>query len=183
MDKIYILDLNKTDSFSGISPSPFRLRMLEKAGNEKRKREILGGTYLLDYGLSRLGFRECDRNYILNEKGKPYFDGLPGIFFSISHSGDFAACAFSDEEVGCDIQKPRAVSPLLMKGFHSEAAFIKSWVLKESCIKAMGGSIFSAKSADDPLTHRGYSFFEFETNGFFGAVCTKSKKKFEIIHL
>jgi len=38
-------------------------------------------------------------------KGKPYFPQYPQIHFSVSHSGDYWACAVSLESVGMDLQK------------------------------------------------------------------------------
>ena len=34
--------------------------------------------------------------------GKPFLKDFPGLFFSLSHSGAYAACAVSDREVGQD---------------------------------------------------------------------------------
>ena len=39
------------------------------------------------------------------EDGKPFIPGLPDIHFNLSHSGDYIACAFSDREVGLDLQE------------------------------------------------------------------------------
>lgn len=38
------------------------------------------------------------------EHGKPYFPDAPDVHFSISHSGAFWVCAFSDRPVGIDLQ-------------------------------------------------------------------------------
>lgn len=37
--------------------------------------------------------------------GKPFLEGSRGLFFNLSHSGAYAACAVSDREVGLDIQQ------------------------------------------------------------------------------
>ena len=39
------------------------------------------------------------------ESGKPYFPDCPRIQFSISHSGDYWACAVAEKSVGLDIQE------------------------------------------------------------------------------
>jgi 4'-phosphopantetheinyl transferase len=36
--------------------------------------------------------------------GKPYFPELPALHFSVSHSGDWWACAMGDAPVGLDLQ-------------------------------------------------------------------------------
>ena len=38
-------------------------------------------------------------------RGKPYFPEYPWLHFSISHSGDFWACAMAAQEVGLDLQQ------------------------------------------------------------------------------
>ena len=47
-----------------------------------------------------------DKNYELFRRsgGKLYFKYHPEIHFSISHSGEYWTCAFSDAEVGLDVQ-------------------------------------------------------------------------------
>lgn len=37
--------------------------------------------------------------------GKPFLADLPDIHFNLSHSGDYIACAFSDREIGLDLQE------------------------------------------------------------------------------
>ena len=39
------------------------------------------------------------------DKGKPYFSEIPELHFSISHSGQYWACAFCRENVGLDLQE------------------------------------------------------------------------------
>ena len=39
------------------------------------------------------------------ERGKPFFPDLPHIHFNITHSCNVWMCAFSDGEVGVDLQK------------------------------------------------------------------------------
>ncbi|MBE5868548.1 MAG: 4'-phosphopantetheinyl transferase superfamily protein [Lachnospiraceae bacterium] len=38
-------------------------------------------------------------------QGKPYLEKFPEIYFSLSHSGEYALCALSDTEIGADIQQ------------------------------------------------------------------------------
>ena len=52
-----------------------------------------------------VGVTEGDFTVVRAERGKPYFPNTPSIHFSVSHSGDIFACAFSDEPVGVDIQE------------------------------------------------------------------------------
>lgn len=42
-----------------------------------------------------------------NAHGKPYLPGHPQICFNISHSGEYAACAFASIPIGMDLQQHR----------------------------------------------------------------------------
>ena len=87
------------------------------------------------------------------KSGKPYFSDLP-LFFSLSHSGDYVACAIADFEIGLDIQCIRPVSMPLVRRFFSETElrkiqkskhpdelFTLLWSLRESYWKATGRGI------------------------------------------
>ena len=89
----------------------------------------------------------------LSEYGKPYLPQLPDFHFSLSHSGNMALCAVSDEEVGCDIELPRGFDPHLARRFfhpteqewlfsqpeaEQSTAFFRLWTCKESFLKALG---------------------------------------------
>ena len=67
-------------------------------------------TLLLGEGLKFMGmgtYAELFTPDMLErtEDGKPFIPGLPDIHFNLSHSGDYIACAFSDKEVGLDLQE------------------------------------------------------------------------------
>lgn len=89
----------------------------------------------------------------VNEYGKPCLPQLLDFHFSLSHSGNMALCAVSDEEVGCDIELPRGYDPAIARRFfhpaeqewlfsHPEveqsSAFFRLWTCKESFVKALG---------------------------------------------
>lgn len=96
---------------------PDRIRPLPP----KRQREETASVLLLETGLLILSGQLRPRKgrislsdvaacapipYSLSfgSRGKPYFANIPDCFFSISHSGSYAACAFSGEEIGLDLQ-------------------------------------------------------------------------------
>ena len=57
---------------------------------------------------------------ILTDKnGKPYIQNCP-IHFNISHCENILVYAFSDEEIGIDIEKIRPISLSILKRFYSE---------------------------------------------------------------
>lgn len=79
------------------------------------------------------------------EKGKPYFPWEGAPKFSISHSGEYAVVAFSDAEVGVDIQKNKELKSERIKErvFHKEGKekeedFFFVWTAKEAYVKCTG---------------------------------------------
>lgn len=98
------------------------------------------------------------------EFGKPYFAELPGVHFSISHSGDIWACAIGAAPVGLDIQKNGGynTAAIAERFFHLlECEYLKTrgfeeffriWAAKESYCKYLGCGInenFSKFSVSD----------------------------------
>ncbi len=57
--------------------------------------------------LKAAGHVECVRK---SDTGSPYFPDHPDIYFSISHSGDYAVCSVSGARNGIDIQEHRNLS-------------------------------------------------------------------------
>lgn len=87
------------------------------------------------------------------EKGKPYFPTEPQVQFSITHSGEYWMCAFSQREVGLDLQVHQLCQKekLSRRFFHpTEDAFLRRknyedffdlWSAKESYLKFTGQGI------------------------------------------
>ncbi len=124
------------------------------------------------------------------KNGKPYIDGFE---FSVTHTGDTALIAISDEPVGIDAEiiKTRGFLHILKRFTHREQAeigrdavkFLKNWVVKEAYIKMLGGTL-----AQD---FRRLEYFEntllcdevkpdcnilcASSNGLIYAVCAKSE--------
>ena len=66
-------------------------------------RELLVSALENEYGIPAAEVRiEKD------EKGKPYLEGYPDLYLSISHSGPYIACAFGDKPVGVDTEMWKA---------------------------------------------------------------------------
>ncbi|KEO78089.1 4'-phosphopantetheinyl transferase superfamily protein [Paenibacillus polymyxa] len=104
----------------------------------------------------------CHRSGCLNENIKMQFDAgskprllFPaGLFFNISHSGDWVLCAISNNSVGIDVEYMKEVNLQIAECFfstseyqfilnhHSEEElkkrFYQIWTLKESYVKADG---------------------------------------------
>ena len=91
----------------------------------------VGAAALLDAGLREFGLRERDMTYGRSEHGKPFFLNAPDIHFNISHSASKVAVAFSDREVGCDIEEAFAAA-LSAQSVEQEAAAFSSGDVKEA---------------------------------------------------
>jgi len=92
--------------------------------------------------------------YAKEINGKPYLQYHPELKFNLSHSGDYAMVAVSDQPIGVDIEKISDRDELdLAKRFFStaeyawliqqsadkqQAAFFQLWSRKESVIKLTG---------------------------------------------
>lgn len=91
-------------------------------------------------------------------KGKPYFNNLPQLHFSVSHSGNIFVCAFSDVPVGVDIQEYKnrpdeaeRCRKIAARFFHPDeadaldadtvSAFYNIWTAKEAYVKLTGEGI------------------------------------------
>lgn len=130
---------------------------------------VLRLTAAADFaGVSVSGFTEEIGQY-----GKPYFKSHPNVCFSVSHSGNIWVCAFSDTEVGTDVQvydktgnteRRRRIAnrwfsenerEYLEKCGYGEAEFYKIWARKEAYVKFTGDGIghgdFSAFDTTQPM--------------------------------
>lgn len=161
-------------------------KRLENCGEDDVKR-TLAGRLLLERMIKRIYGKEWfEIKY--NRNGKPLCDFC---FFSISHSGDFAAVAVSDEPIGADIQIPGGFkrrekymlfSPAeneFVNTENSENRFYTLWTRKEAYIKAEGGTL--ADAAKISLVSGGrlkekfgeYRFETEKTNRYCLTVCYK----------
>ena len=166
---------------------PYELKKrLENCKDDDIKR-TLAGRILLFKMIKRLYGRDSfEIKY--NPNGKPLCDFC---FFSISHSGDFAAVAVSDDPIGVDIQIPGGFkkrekymlfSPEecgFVNAADSENRFFTLWTMKEAYIKAEGGVLSDAAGLslvgggllEAKLS--GYHFETEKTDSYYLTVCYK----------
>ena len=160
--------------------------------NDKAKRQTLGGWSLLCGALSdelnAMSIEDFSRADVLyREHGKPFIGGMEDVHFNISHSGDYAICAVSDTEVGCDIEKTGDLNMSLAERFftpeeksivRSSEDFFKIWVKKESVIKCTGEGMSRGLDTFSVLSNRVqindevmYTGLAKAPNGYKIAVC------------
>ena len=143
------------------------------------------------------GIPEGDLTIARTEKGKPYFLNNNTIHFSVSHSGEIFACAFSDEVIGIDIQEYKnrpdekeRCRKIARRFFHPDeidaldadtvSALYNIWTAKEAYVKLTGQGIdgdfseFCIFDLDEYL-------YQTEIAGYSLSLCTPNVCDVEII--
>lgn len=185
---------------------------------EDQARSLAAGL-LLEYGLGERGYTLLEKEHgkqkvslVYGEDGKPELSGDTGIFFNLTHSGDYAAAAFDTMPIGVDIEKMREQkqhenSRKLAERFFCkrereflqkieaqdgaeayDVAFIKIWTRKESYVKAKGTGIklsFDSFCVLEPETEDQTFFFHTMTpdKDYQLSVCSGRKETPEITTL
>lgn len=129
------------------------LRETASFGSDKVRLCRQVGEVMVLRGLERwYGLRRGSYQIRRAEKGKPYVEGVKGVYFNLSHSGDYVVCAFSDDEVGVDVEKiGKPYEGIVHRFFHPNEIkrwenatddksdlFYRIWVAKESYLKYLG---------------------------------------------
>ena len=176
---------------------------------EKDKRLSLGAELLLRHALCAERLGEVPMAFTYGAQGKPHFkDG--GVFFNLSHSGEYVLCALAPCEVGCDVEQIAPIDLNIARRFffRSEYAdiaaqmaenarnelFFRYWALKESFMKVTGlgmklpldafeivrGAEISVRQSVD---ERQYSFAEFgDISGYRCALCAAGDCHGAVLH-
>ena len=119
------------------------------------------------------GTRPEKLQFSYGHAGKPVLVDHDDIHFNISHSAELGLFAFApDRPVGVDVENERPVRRLLdvAQRFMSEdelraltdtppeernSAFLKSWVVREACLKAEGKGVWDSPGPSlGKLTHK-----------------------------
>ncbi len=142
-----------------------RIARLRMAADRRRS---LAAELLLKHALSLRGIKQYSVSR--GTYGKPCLDGIWGVYFNLSHAGEYAVCALSDTEIGCDVERidPQVDLAIADRFFtFDEAAWIRAaqteeeqterffrlWTLKESLMKATGkGFALSPRTFSFDLT-------------------------------
>lgn len=129
-----------------------RRQKIQRLQREDSKRLSLGAGLLLRYAFASVGRLDLYETIQKTPSGKPY---LPQheYYFSLSHSGAYAACAFSNAPIGCDLEAFRKQLPKSLRKIFSPQEmqlftalqeeercdfFFRLWTGKESVSKFLG---------------------------------------------
>lgn len=130
--------------------------IIRKAENIKTAERRAQGERWVYKAVKAYGIRDLDPSLCpieRTEKGKPYFPGRPDVCFSVSHSGDYWACAVAEQPLGLDLQKHKGgrLEDIARRFFHPQEAswletngmdrFYDVWASKESYVKWTGQGI------------------------------------------
>ena len=164
MLRLYYADVSNIDLGKEFTLSQYRKKRLETIWQEEKRRQSIGAERLLNKALEELypGFKP-PADIILDNNGKPYISSKP-LYFSLAHSGNIAACAVSDNNIGLDVQIEEAPREKIMRRVFSTReseyvlsatdknhAFTEVWTKKESKVKKSGAGIGAMLSIVDIL--------------------------------
>ncbi|MGN1180761.1 MAG: 4'-phosphopantetheinyl transferase family protein [Suilimivivens sp.] len=135
------------------------MKVMRTGADKARVRSLIAG-YLLQQGVrdflteERIPFEDeavLPFQYRYTQQGKPYLVNYPDLYFNLSHSGQVAACAVADCEIGIDIQAYVGGKERIAKRFFTkeeqelleeakkdgrfEELFFTFWSIKESYLK------------------------------------------------
>ena len=133
---------------------PQRREKIDRIRSEGERCRSLGAGLLLRKACEEYGIPGEDGNLLTGTYGKPAFAACPELYFSLSHSGEYAVCVMAGCEAGCDIETVKPFRwPVAKRVFTEEEcrwlsaeeeqgrgdeAFCRLWTLKESFLKATG---------------------------------------------
>ena len=139
------LDFNRMKS----SVSKTRIKKSSRYFHERDRNLSVGAEVLLNYVLNEIGIN--NPIFDVDKYGKPYLKNYSDVYFNLSHSQEYVACAVSDSPVGVDIEYVADIDLNLAKQFFygteyeyildnkdKNKAFFELWVLKESYMKMTG---------------------------------------------
>lgn len=118
----------------------------------------LYGEIIVRYVISKQHSLKNEKIRIVRDSyGKPFIENVP-LYFNISHSGEWVACAISTQEVGIDIEYIKDIDLNIAKSFFCKSEyesliskneedrinyFYDLWTLKESYIKWLGTGLLT----------------------------------------
>ena len=108
----HVQSLDVDDALARVSEQ--RRELALKFRHEGSRRLCLAAYLLLMDGLRRECFIDEPPIFGYSPEGKPFIVDHPNIHFNLSHSGDVAICAVSNQPVGIDIETPRSIKAVII---------------------------------------------------------------------
>lgn len=175
-----------------------RKERIRKLKNPSAARLSAGAGLLLYFALEKNGLADKLEEIQTGRHGKPFLSES-GFFFSLSHSGSLALCAFGDAALGADIQQIKEPIPqktskifssqekeylLSKEGRGRVEAFYKIWTRKESLMKWDGRGLrlpmqgFSVVQNDMPVSVMAFEgktvfFRDYKLPGYVISICVE----------
>lgn len=149
---LYYTDIRQVpDELDDSRLSEYKKDRLSHLRNKENQKQSAAAEFLLISALQELfPSVALPLTFTVGEQGKPALL-IDGIHCSFSHSGNWAACAVSNGEIGLDLQVDSDGKLDIAQRFftaeeyesiccakHPDHEFGKLWSLKESYIKALG---------------------------------------------
>ena len=126
------------------------------------RRKLLGEVVVKRLLMQNWGLEPEKYQIVKGEHGKPYvISEKSGVYYNLSHSGDYLVCALSEKEVGVDIEKKGKIHlEVAQRFFHPEEfrnlqsytdeqqrdLFYRYWSVKESFLKYTGKGLSASLS-------------------------------------
>ena len=149
-----ISKLTSVNEVAGLFPllSDERKERIRRFRFEKDKLHCLFAEVLLRYALKER-YEISDLELGKNAYGKPYLLKHCGIYFNLSHSGDWVICGVGDQDLGIDVEHIEEIEMSIAEDFFAgkEIEYLKTipvenrlgdfytvWTLKESYTKYVG---------------------------------------------
>lgn len=172
MLEVYFADVSGLDPDREYPLSPYRREKLKRQKNVLAQKQGLGAELLLIKALEAAAPELLPPLDIsCGKDGKPELVG-GGIFFNLSHSDNYAACAVSDSSIGLDIQAERDFNKGIAEKYFTEPerrffeesenkayAFTKLWSMKESAVKYIGTGLKTPLTSFSVDSEKGEALF------------------------
>ena len=182
--------------------SPERLEQISRRPVRGQQEAVAGQLLLRRLLQEALPGVEFPPPFAYNQQDKPFLEEYPDLYFNISHSGRWAACALCHAPVGVDIQQQRALKAGILRKFapperevleklpesEKNAAVCDLWSLKEAYCKCTGEGLRAplnrAVFTLSPVTINQSGFTALlaqpPEGGYSLAVCVETRKVVEI---
>ncbi len=191
MLRLYWVDVSAlSPEAEGYELSDYRRDRLKKLRPEQSRKQGIGAELLL-----RAALRETAPEIpwppviTVGPYGKPDWQ-IEDLYFSLSHSGNTAACAICDRPVGLDLQAPSPYREALVRRFFApqeqqtllsskdrDADFCRIWTMKESYLKARGTGLHTPLSSFSVFGDLNAAFWTDCIGTYAVALCVLGEKR------